>query len=84
MLLFNFCHKNDALKGKSYWATPYGGLKHNDSFEQAALRELFEENRERSARPGQRRLTQRPGQGTPRLNDALTGSGDRSQIIGSF
>lgn len=43
VLLFNFCHKNDALKGKSYWATPGGGLEHNESYEQAALRELFEE-----------------------------------------
>ncbi len=43
VLLFNFCHKNDALSGKSYWATPGGGLEGNESFEQAALRELREE-----------------------------------------
>ncbi|WPU21673.1 NUDIX domain-containing protein [Cedecea neteri] len=43
VLLFNFCHKDDALRGNTYWATPGGGLKHDESYEQAALRELFEE-----------------------------------------
>lgn len=43
VLLFSFCHENDALSGKSYWATPGGGLEPNESFEQAALRELREE-----------------------------------------
>ncbi|MCE0827100.1 NUDIX domain-containing protein [Buttiauxella sp. A2-C2_NF] len=43
VLLFNFCHKDDALSGMSYWATPGGGLELNESFEQAALRELHEE-----------------------------------------
>lgn len=43
ILLFNFSHKNDALSGMSYWATPGGGLELNESFEQAALRELQEE-----------------------------------------
>lgn len=43
VLLFNFSHKKDALRGKSYWATPGGGLEPNESFEQAALRELQEE-----------------------------------------
>lgn len=43
VLLFNFSHKNDALSGMSYWATPGGGLELNESFEQAALRELHEE-----------------------------------------
>lgn len=43
VLLFCFSHKDDALSGKTYWATPGGGLEHDESFEQAALRELREE-----------------------------------------
>ncbi|MEB7830389.1 NUDIX domain-containing protein [Klebsiella quasipneumoniae] len=43
VLLFRFTHKEDALSGKSYWATPGGGVEINESFEQAALRELREE-----------------------------------------
>lgn len=43
ILLFHFHHQNDALEGESYWATPGGGLKGDESFEEAALRELYEE-----------------------------------------
>ncbi|MGY3142790.1 8-oxo-dGTP pyrophosphatase MutT (NUDIX family) [Ewingella americana] len=31
------------MSGESYWATPGGGLEPNESFEQAAMRELQEE-----------------------------------------
>ena len=43
ILLFHFHHQNDALAGQSYWATPGGGLKKEESFEEAASRELYEE-----------------------------------------
>ncbi|MDN8598545.1 NUDIX domain-containing protein [Citrobacter sp. S2-9] len=43
VLLFRFEHTNDALAGRSYWATPGGGLESVESFEEAALRELYEE-----------------------------------------
>ncbi|WP_314138678.1 NUDIX domain-containing protein [Buttiauxella noackiae] len=43
VLLFRFSHRDDALEGKVYWATPRGGLESGESFEQAAIRELREE-----------------------------------------
>ncbi|MEK9496003.1 NUDIX domain-containing protein [Photorhabdus sp. P32] len=43
VLLFRFVHHNDALAGKSYWATLGGEVESGESFEQAAIRELHEE-----------------------------------------
>ncbi|SDB88502.1 NUDIX domain-containing protein [Acinetobacter boissieri] len=42
-MLFKFCHTTDALAGQSYWATVGGGVKTNETFQQAACRELLEE-----------------------------------------
>lgn len=43
ILLFQFQPENDVLTGNSYQATPDGGLKEDESFEEAASRELYEE-----------------------------------------
>ena len=43
VLLFRFVHSGGALAGQDFWATPGGGVEDNETFEQAAIRELEEE-----------------------------------------
>ncbi|MBK3478627.1 NUDIX domain-containing protein [Pseudomonas sp. MF6751] len=43
VLLFRFVHKDGALAGQDYWATPGGGVEAGESFYSAAIRELREE-----------------------------------------
>lgn len=43
ILLFHFKHQIGALAGMTYWATPGGGVEDNETFEEAAIRELREE-----------------------------------------
>lgn len=43
VLLFKFEHKSGPLAGQVFWATPGGGVDAGESFEEAALRELYEE-----------------------------------------
>jgi 8-oxo-dGTP pyrophosphatase MutT (NUDIX family) len=43
VLLFRFVHKDGALAGDNYWATPGGGVEEGETFHMAAVRELREE-----------------------------------------
>lgn len=43
VLLFRFVHKEGALAGRNYWATPGGGVEEGETYQAAALRELREE-----------------------------------------
>jgi len=43
MLLFKIRYRTGALAGMCYWATPGGKLRTKESYEAAAIRELYEE-----------------------------------------
>jgi len=43
LLLFKIRFNSGVLAGVSYWATPGGKLRDNESFEAAAIREVYEE-----------------------------------------
>ncbi len=53
VLLFRFEHKDDAMAGRAYWATPGGALEAGESFTQAAIRELWEETGLNITDPGE-------------------------------
>jgi 8-oxo-dGTP diphosphatase len=43
VLLFRFVYGSGALAGRGFWATPGGEINPGETFEAAAMRELFEE-----------------------------------------
>ncbi|OSR74439.1 RNA pyrophosphohydrolase [Pseudomonas syringae pv. actinidiae] len=43
LLLFKIHYETGALAGRTYWATPGGKLRDDETFEDAAIRELREE-----------------------------------------
>ena len=52
LLLFRFEHKRGPLAVQAFWATPGGGVDPDESFEEAACREMLEETGLRIDDPG--------------------------------
>lgn len=52
LLLFKFAHRSGPLAGRTFWATPGGGLDPGESYEAAACREMLEETGLRIDDPG--------------------------------
>ena len=52
LLLFKFEHRSGPLAGRTFWATPGGGLDLGESYEAAACREMLEETGFRIDDPG--------------------------------
>lgn len=52
LLLFRFVHRSGSTAGRIHWATPGGGVEGDETFEQAAIRELREEVGVTIADPG--------------------------------
>ena len=52
VLLFRFHYSDGALAGRSFWATPGGEIDSGETYEAAAVRELFEETGLRVASVG--------------------------------
>jgi 8-oxo-dGTP pyrophosphatase MutT (NUDIX family) len=52
LLLFRVDYRRGPMAGEGFWATPGGALDPGETFEQAAVRELFEETGFRIDHPG--------------------------------
>jgi 8-oxo-dGTP pyrophosphatase MutT (NUDIX family) len=73
VLLFKFDFRRGALAGRTFWATPGGGLEPGETYEPAACREMLEETGLRIDDPGPQ-IAQRTWVG--KVSDGRTVSAD--------